>query len=288
MKRIFVTFGDDKFAKARDFSVKMAKFLGGFNISIGYSMADIPSDFVNSHQNIFSMSRGAGLWLWKPFLIYKTLTELADDGDMVFYADGGSFFIRNVRNIEKVMDGHNLWVSWIPFVERQFTKADAFALMDCEKDEIKNSAQIQASFIYVRKTPETIRFIKMWLDYCCDINILHPDNLYPGLVNCSNFIAHREDQSVLSLLCKKYGIVPHMDPSQYGKYPHMYGVWGFECPKVNYIHEYPVCIILHRRPVINLKESVKFVILSIVPKRIVVKIIKPQKVSEERRNMLKH
>ena len=288
MKRIYVTFGDERFAKSRDFGVKMATLVGGFDMAIGYSMDDIPEDFKKKHHLIFNIKRGAGLWLWKPYLIYKTLTEIANEGDMVFYAVGGSFFIRNIKHIERSMGANDIWVSWIPFVESQFTKADTFVLMDCEKEDFKRSAQIQGGFIYVRKSIETINFIKEWLDYCCDINILHPDNLCPGIKNDANFIAHREDQSVLSLLCKKHRIIPHLDPSQYGKYPYMYGVWGFDRPAINYNEEYPVSIILHRSPNINVIEVIKLFILSIIPKRLGEKLANPQMVSEEKRNALKH
>jgi hypothetical protein len=36
------------------------------------------------------------------------------------------------------------------------------------------------------------------------------------------FIAHRHDQSIFSLLCKKHRISPHRDPSQYGDYNYFY------------------------------------------------------------------
>lgn len=262
--RIYITFGDEKYKKTRDFSIEMAKRIGGFDRAIAYSMDDVDEGFKKMHADIFRIKRGAGLWLWKPYVIYKTLCEVAKDGDMVFYADGGSFLIRNILHIEKSMKGSDLWVSHVPLQEWQFTKADAFQILGCDNDKMRTTAQIQGGFLYIRKTCETVKFIKEWLDCCCDLNLLHPENLFYGLQNPKGFVAHREDQSILSLLCKKKGIEPHHDPSQFGKYPEKYIRKGF-VPAAVHEAEYPVCIILHRTPDVNWLICLKQILLVIMP-----------------------
>jgi len=108
--RIYITFGDEKYKKTRDFSAKMAKIVGNFDRVIAYGPEDIDNDFKQKHADIFRISRGYGLWLWKPYLIYKTLMKECDAGDLLFYGDGGSFFIRSVRHIELSMGGDDIWV----------------------------------------------------------------------------------------------------------------------------------------------------------------------------------
>ena len=284
-KKIYITYGDEKYAKSREFGVKMAKRLGKFDVAIGYTESDIPIIFKEQHEEIFKIKRGAGLWLWKPFLILKTLIEFAVDDDIVFYSDGGAFMIRNISFIIKSMGDSDIWVSDIPFKEKQFTKEDAFHLMNTETIN-RESPQIQASFLCFRKSGTSVAFVREWLKLCCDINLLHPSNLNPGLENGNSFIAHREDQSILSLLCKKRGIVAHLDPSQHGKYPVIYTKWGYEVPKMNHTEEYPICIILHRRHSINVIFVLKWLLLSFLPQNVGMKILAIKKVSHTKKSKM--
>lgn len=80
--------------------------------------------------------------------------------------------------------------------------------------------QISASFIAVRKTDFAVAFIKEWLHYCCDVEILSP--AVDKSLESPEFYDHREDQSILSLLNKKYNIKPYSDPLQYGRLPEKY------------------------------------------------------------------
>lgn len=273
-KRIFITFGDDKFAESRDYAAKMAKRWGGFDKVIVYTPNDIDEDFKKEHEDIFCIKRGYGLWLWKPYLIYKTLNEEAKDGDMLFYGDGGAFFMRSIRYIEKSLGDDDIWVSCVPLCEWQFTKADAFELLSCKDVDYKMTAQAQGGFLYIRKTQDSMSFIKKWLDACCDLRLLHPDNIALGLENPVGFHGHREDQSILSLLCKKHGIKLHQDPTQFGKYPERYWVKGFDKAPYMGKREYPVSIILHRSRTILKKSFINQIILSLIPKRIGLKLLK--------------
>lgn len=283
--KYFISYGDEKFSKSLKIAGLMAKFVGGFDKIKLYGPADLNSNFVKSNKEILSIKRGAGLWLWKPYIIYETLLNEINDGDLVFYSDAGSFFVRNVRHIEKVMKNSDIWVSDIPFQEVQFTKEDAFRILDID-DAVKDTAQIQASFLCIRKSKESVLFIKEWLDKCCDINLLHPDNLVGK--DCSEkFISHREDQSILSLLCKKRKIKPHFDPSQYGKYPELYTRWNFERPIMDTVKEYPVCIVLHRNPNISFKSIVKQVLLAFIPAKIGISFLDLD-VPEEKRQAFMH
>lgn len=228
---------------------------------------DIDDDFKKKNAKTLSVRRGAGLWLWKPYVILKALNELAEEGDTVFYSDAGAFFIRSFLHIQKSMK-EDIWVSDIPLAEKQYTKRETFVLMECEGKEYEDTAQVQATFVCVRKTDATIAFIKKWLDYCTNYRILSPEHNeeYP---EDSCFISHREDQSVLSLLCKKYGIKAHQDPTQYGRFPEK-----LKRPENTLVvrdshNEYPVVLILHRQPVVAYKHILFQYMHTVLPKRIV-------------------
>lgn len=270
MKKIFITYGDGKYRKPRDFAGRMAKRFGSFDQVLLMGPEDIDGDFQEQHKDIFSIKRGAGLWIWKPYIIDKVLQEKCSEGDYLFYSDAGAFFIRSVNNIIKPMMEQNedIWLSATPLVEWQFTKADCFKMLECDNDEIRNSAQIQGGFICIRKSDKSVKFIKEWLALCCDLRLMHPQNIFLHEQNPPNFVANRDDQSLLSLLAKKHHITPHKDPTQFGKYPERYWLYNFEKVHVKYRDKYPVCIILHRSTNLSPLEIGKSLILTFLPRRL--------------------
>ena len=94
-----------------------------------------------------------------------------------------------------------------------WTKFDAIALMNitCNNNfcnSVMNTPQVWAGFVLLRKSFDSIRFISEWLTYVQDYRIVtDAPNLFGP--NDEIFKDHRHDQSVLSLLCKKWGIFTH-------------------------------------------------------------------------------
>lgn len=53
MKKVFITYGDEKFRQARDFSVFMARRFGKFDEAIAYSPKDVDDLFKAKMQRFF-------------------------------------------------------------------------------------------------------------------------------------------------------------------------------------------------------------------------------------------
>lgn len=249
---IFVTYANEKYAPARHLCAKMAKVAGGFDKVLEFGPEDVDDRFRQANAQSFGHERGAGLWVWKPYIIYKVLKEVAQEGDVVFYADAGTFFIRSFKHILRTMD-KDVWVSNIPLAEKQYTKREVFVRMHCEGPMYEETPQMQATFMGVRKTTQGLAFMEEWLNYVCDYELLSPESSrdYPEK-DC--YLAHREDQSILSLLCKKHGIKPHLDPTQYANYPEKY-LRSYNIRIDNpHTKEYPVSILLHRRGNIDVRR----------------------------------
>lgn len=263
---IFITYSNELYEKTRKFSAKMAKRHGKFDKVIEYEPKDIDNNFHEKNKEILSIKQGNGLWLWKPYFVYKTLLE-SKENDIIFYCDAGAFFIKDVKKIINTMDD-DIWISDIPLIEKQFTKEDAFILMDCDNKIYKETNQIQANFIAIKNTKRSKKFVKEWLDYCCNINILSPNSIEPKIENSMDFIGHREDQSVLSLLSKKWKIKPHLDPTQYGKLPSKYYSKERLYKNPEHNKEYPVCIILHRTANVEFRTCLNQWICSWLPKKL--------------------
>src|SRR5574344_300253 len=86
MNNIFITYGDDNFYKSRIRICKEAKSIKLFDRVIEYTPRKLPN-FIKSSP-LFGFPRGGGYWVWKPYIIYKTLLD-AKEGDIVWYVDAG-------------------------------------------------------------------------------------------------------------------------------------------------------------------------------------------------------
>jgi hypothetical protein len=198
------------------FATKMAKARGNFDKLIAYSEKDINREFYNENKHILECEIGGGYWLWKPYLICKTLDQM-EYGDYLFYSDSGAFFLKNVDILIDELDTSNQDIMGFEgmCIEYQFTKQELFENMDCNNEEMKNSNKINASFFLVKKTEFSVIFFEEVLNYSTnEINITDDivDSKQP-----KDFLKHTHDESIFSLLYKKYSLKPFKEPSQFGQ-----------------------------------------------------------------------
>lgn len=259
--KILINYADEKYRKTQRFNIWTGKRIAGFDKVIEYGSDDVPYGYKIAHKEIFDNSRGNGLWLWKPYLIQRTLRECSD-GDVVFYADSGSFFLKKIDDVIASLNSEwNIWVSDIPLIENCFTKEECFLKMDCNSDQIRYSNQIQATFFMAKNNEHSRQFVDEWLHWCEDVTLLSPQGkLQADAPVGRNFLVHREDKSILSLLCKKKGIKPHRDPSQRGTWQNTYYSPNYEyCPTVH-DDKYKNVILLHKSPDVNPIHILKMLI----------------------------
>ena len=253
-KIILISYANEAYRAAQKLQAKTAK-VAGFTDVIEYGPEDIEESFKKANANIFEYKRGNGLWLWKPYLIKKTLDNM-QDGEILFYCDSGACFFRNVDGILSKLQEQDVWVSVLPLKEKQFTKQKTFDILDCNTEEYKESEF-------------STRFVDEWLQYCCDIKALAPPE--DKTQEARYFYDHREDQSILSLLVKKYKLKAWSDPSQYGRLPEKYIRNG--CEMLYYgdhvgQEDYPICLIHHRTKDGNKKVLLNQLLCAVLPRKI--------------------
>lgn len=243
---VLVTYADEKYDNAKSKLIKSAKKFNVFDKIFSFGPQDIDSEFRTLNQDILKIKRGNGLWLWKPYFVYKVLEKL-NDGDTLFYCDAGAFFLFNPKKILNRID--NIYAVDIPLIEKQFTKNDVFDFMGSTEED-KNSNQIIATYFIIRKNDFTVNFVKEWLNLCCCKEIIEPSDMKREF---NYFISHREDQSIFSLLCKKYKIKPHRDISQRAILPYTYWARGYIFRKSRYLDNRAIILYLHKMPIVNNK-----------------------------------
>ena len=217
-RKLFITFGDKCCAFSKQRAVSKAKAVGGFDDARWYNLAVMPPRFHQTHNDVLKARRGAGYWLWKSYILLKNLIEHMNEGDIVMYHDAGAYFIRSAGPLLKLCEHSKdgIIVFSLLRIEHTWTKQDAFIIMNMSFPEAADTPQRLAGFVVLRKCCTSIQFVMEWLAYLSDIRIASDNPNTLGIPNSKSFVAHRHDQSVLSLLSKKWGLVAFRDPSQYG------------------------------------------------------------------------
>ena len=112
----------------------------------------------------------------------------------------------NLENLQK--NNAEMWAFEMPYnIERVWTKRDAFILLCLDSSFYYDSPQYMASIQIYRKSKFTEKFLEDLLYYSSDKRIITDNPNTLGKNNYEGFKENRHDQSVFSLLIKKYGLV---------------------------------------------------------------------------------
>lgn len=208
-----INYANDVFASKQKMNSFTAKFFGKVDKVKNYSPSDLDEVFYEKNKSILNQNKGGGYWLWKPYIIKKTLEEISEN-DVLIYVDSGLLIIRDLRELVEILNesGNDVMLFDFPLIEIQWTQKSVFDHLEMDNEEAKFSRQFMANILIFKKTNYTINFVNEWLNLC-----QHPMLLISNsqIENSPFFIAHKEDQSILSVLAKKYGIVPFSDPTDY-------------------------------------------------------------------------
>lgn len=175
----------------------------GFDVIHLYNEQHLDKDFKKRNQHILKQARGAGYWLWKPYVILDTLKH-ADDGDIIVYMDSGCFVNRTVDSILEKFRQQKSDVLLIAngHTNKEYIKRDLMKFFDMDTEECRNKNQINASFLMIRNTTKAREFIAEWLAIC-EKNELITDK--PSVVKeYSDFKENRHDQAILTLVSYKH------------------------------------------------------------------------------------
>ena len=206
----FIIYNDNKHNKYLEKLLSSLKKYGKEFKLMAFNKNDIDKDFKEKNKEILNCSRGAGYWLWKPYIINKMLDTM-NEGDIVFYLDSKYYFIEEIRNLYENIIKNNDIIVWknkpnepIWFM-KNWCKMDVIEKYKMNEKIFKENAEdCWAGALIVKKTPNTIKYIKEWLEMCC---IYEDITDSPSILeNTSDFREHRHDQTLLSIILHKYNI----------------------------------------------------------------------------------
>jgi hypothetical protein len=220
MQKIFIAYGTGGYLKSLHRIGKEAKKLGIFSKVILYTEKDMPLFIQASPLKVYG--RGNGYWVWKPYIIWKTMQEYPNS--IVVYADSGCTLQPNMEEWNKWFELLETYDTlafryrldyvypWqeddetIMTTDAQWTKESLiryFDLMIGNRDWI-NTGQIWSGLVLACRNS---KLVKMWMD----ITLMHPELIIDCYGNetveqAVNFREHRHDQSVFSALCEYWSI----------------------------------------------------------------------------------
>ncbi|MCR5798911.1 MAG: hypothetical protein K6G69_02455 [Lachnospiraceae bacterium] len=213
-----VTYSNKIFEKAARLNVRTAKMRGKVDETIRYTPKDIDNAFYTDNRNILDCVKGNGYWLWKPYFIKKSLDRL-NDGDLLIYADAASYYMNDVHLLESFMIAEGIDKLFFSLrndrAERKYTKRDVFIEMNADHIN-KDNPQVDASCFLIMKNERNCELIDKWLHYCCDEHLITDEKSVLAPED-QEFITHRHDQSILSVVLKCEGVAFYRDPSQWDK-----------------------------------------------------------------------
>lgn len=214
-KICLISYRTNSFKKKQCRLNKSAKKYGIKDI-VSYKEKDIEeTKFYNKYKHILDQPRGAGYWLWCPFLIYKTLKNL-NDGDILIYADAGTIFVNSPIPLLKLCLKENILLFTNSEPNIKWNKRECLIDMKCDSKEYFYAHQVPTGFQVYVNNKETRKFIKEWLYYCCQPKLI--DDSTGPYPEYSLFIEHRHHQSILTNLAIRYDIPLYRDPSQGGNH----------------------------------------------------------------------
>lgn len=214
-KIIAITYTNGVFQKQADFNKKSALEVGKVDEHYIYGPNDIDQEFKEKNKEILSKSRGNGLWLWKPYFIYKTFKEKLREGDYIIYTDAGILYMNSTYLLIDFLKEQKaeMWMNRMFLKELEYSKRDAFILMGVDMPFYSETYQYMGGIQIYKKCTYTEKFLEDLLFYSQDIRIISDNPNKLGLENYKGFKDNRHDQTVLSLLVKKYGIANSGNPT---------------------------------------------------------------------------
>jgi hypothetical protein len=217
MNKYHISYAAGRYLKAQEYCSNSARHFG-FDEVHSFGPKDIDRDFVMNNIKILQQPRGAGYWLWKPYFICRTLDSM-NDGDLLVYSDAGSYYQSSPQPLIDLIQKEEKGVLSFELkglIEKVYTKRDAFSLMGLDDPKYTDSSQREATYVWMIKNDFTSALAKEYLEYAQDERII--TDLQSENPNYPEFKDHRHDQSIWSLLCKKYEIPPHRLISQHGEH----------------------------------------------------------------------
>jgi hypothetical protein len=209
MMKHLISYGCEKYALQREVFRTAAVSSAFFDAVTIFTPEDFDEGFASRMRETLNISKGGGFWLWKPYFIKKTLDSL-EEGDVLVYC--GANCVLNSTG-KKRFDGYierlltcdtGALAFELPHTECEYTKLEVFHHFN-SSEEVIRSRQLMATIVMLRKCQHSCMMVDAWFETASAHPFLFTDELRT-LPQGRDFISHRNDQSIFSVIRKMYGV----------------------------------------------------------------------------------
>lgn len=195
-KRVFLTFSTSDWVGTRTRLYFRALECGWFDEVVTKDESVVPDEYKERLKEPFH-----GFYFWKPIAIYKELERL-EYGDILVYADSGSDinlagYLHFEEKMKQLADT-NILVYGYTFL-RQFCNPEVLKDFGISEEDAQKFPAPQCGQMYLRKTSDTMRMVKEWVDYM----LANPEKIkmdFNSEGNIDGFVQNRCDQSVFGCI----------------------------------------------------------------------------------------
>lgn len=215
-----VTFADGIACNSDRIYTEMQE-CGYFDLCYKMSTTDLPLDFqAKWGQFMGNNQKGFGYYIWKPKII-QTVFNMMSEGDIIVWLDAGMHIKPEMGS--DVMSNyydrltkseHDILAFEIKYLEADWNKRDLVELIQARYGDVifEHKRQLCTGVLMLQKSDKSQRMLEEWVE----ISQLQQGHFIDNSPSVNgkelpNFIDHRHDQSIFSLLAKSYGCVISSD-----------------------------------------------------------------------------
>jgi phage anti-repressor protein len=209
-KKHFITFGaGGQYYEAVDRLCRQIENTQLFHEIVKYSDKFLKEsdEFWSKHSEFIEKNpRGYGYYLWKPYIIQKEMEKMKE-GDILLYLDAGcEFNIHKKNRLKELFEivKKDYIIGSPVLIEKRFCKMDLVLHLDMFDDIYMNTPQRQGGVNLFYVCDKTRALVNLWYEIACEYHFI--DDSPSVSPNSDIFKEHRHDQSIFSLLTKKYNL----------------------------------------------------------------------------------
>jgi hypothetical protein len=160
-------------------------------------------DFVRTHPR-----RGYGFWSWKPYIIHRHLASLPA-ADVLLYVDAGHSL--NPEGLSRFKSYFDRALShpsgWLAFesgsTQGAYTKLALLRAIGADDEMTRALPMLQSGCQFIMARPENLTLLARWYKLMQQRHLIDDS---PSPDEYAEFVAHRHDQSVFSILAHRHGV----------------------------------------------------------------------------------
>ncbi|MFM8454074.1 MAG: hypothetical protein ACKOAD_03710 [Gammaproteobacteria bacterium] len=184
----------------------------GIDAVINYKPKDLELSFIEKNKKILSQPLGAGLWIWKPYILFKTM-QAVPEGSIILYSDVGFILTKPLHDLLALAEKQGaVFVEAAAInpeenlIEHRVPRETLQAL-GMDTPEVRNKKLALAGFMLLVNNAKNRTFVEQWLNFCVTPNLIQPNKIDPKIQH-PKFVANLYDMSLLSLALIKFSSLP--------------------------------------------------------------------------------